>query len=128
MRNPLRGRAISSPQIYTDTINEQQPLIRRRSFEEYEVAVQESGPNAPVAGGTVLGIHNLAIVFPQLIVRASLHLLVTLITVLAPRSRLYPVLFSMLSMPISIRTLQVIIHTWARTALHGCFVLGAYVL
>jgi solute carrier family 45 protein 1/2/4 len=63
-----RGRAISSPQIYTDTTNERQPLIRRHTHEEYEAAVEESGPAAPVAGGTVLGIHNLAIVFPQFVI------------------------------------------------------------
>jgi len=66
--SPLRNRAISSPQVYTDTPNESQPLIRRRSFEEYEAATEGSGPAVPVAGGTVLGIHNLAIVFPQFIV------------------------------------------------------------
>jgi solute carrier family 45 protein 1/2/4 len=45
-------------------------LIRRRSFDEYESepGVDEAGPVAPAAGGTVLGIHNLAIVMPQFIV------------------------------------------------------------
>jgi len=69
-----RRRAISSPQTYPDTPNEQQPLIRRRSYEEYEAAVEESGPVVPVAGGTVLGIHNLAIVFPQFLVSSTGHL------------------------------------------------------
>jgi solute carrier family 45, member 1/2/4 len=69
-----RRRAISSPQTYPDTPNERQPLIRRRSYEEYEAAVEESGPVVPVAGGTVLGIHNLAIVFPQFLVSSTGHL------------------------------------------------------
>jgi solute carrier family 45, member 1/2/4 len=46
------------------------PLLRRRSLiadiedtsKEFEVGT------APVAGGTILGIHNLAIVFPQFLV------------------------------------------------------------
>jgi len=63
-----RARAISSPQIYTVTTNERQPLIRRRTHEEYEAAIEESDPTPPVAGGTVLGIHNLAIVFPQFVI------------------------------------------------------------
>jgi len=63
-----RGRAMSTPENFTDSTNERQPLIRRRSYEEYEADVQESGPAVPVAGGTVLGIHNLAIVFPQFVV------------------------------------------------------------
>ncbi|KAH8118363.1 MFS general substrate transporter [Phellopilus nigrolimitatus] len=47
--------------------DERQPLVRRRSLgpvgEDDELA-----PTPPVAGGTVLGIHNLAIVMPQFIV------------------------------------------------------------
>jgi len=67
-RRTLRGRIRSSPQIHTDTAHERQPLIRRRSYQDYEAAVEQSGPTVPVAGGTVLGIHNLAIVFPQFVV------------------------------------------------------------
>ena len=124
--SPLRNRAISSPQVYTDTPNESQPLIRRRSFEEYEAATEGSGPAVPVAGGTVLGIHNLAIVFPQFIVCVSFHLLMTLVLTLSPRSRLCPVLFSVRLMPIPTRIRRIIIHTWARMVLHGCFVSEAF--
>ena len=46
---------------------EREPLIRRRSLnrltEENELSEAQ-----PVAGGTVLGIHNLAIVMPQFLV------------------------------------------------------------
>ena len=50
---------------------ERQPLLARatESLENHEESLL--GPvdrNRPVAGGTVLGIHNLAIVFPQFIV------------------------------------------------------------
>lgn len=43
--------------------------MRRRSFDEYENGPSEEAHSAPYAGGTVLGIHNLAIVMPQFIVR-----------------------------------------------------------
>lgn len=49
--------------------DERQPLVRRRSFDEYETGAEESDSVAQMAGGTVLGIHNLAIVMPQFIVR-----------------------------------------------------------
>jgi solute carrier family 45 protein 1/2/4 len=67
-QRPAFGRAISSPNIQRAMTNERQPLLRRRSYQEYEASVIEDGPVVPVAGGTVLGIHNLAIVFPQFIV------------------------------------------------------------
>jgi len=70
---PSFGRAISSPNINRNIVNERQPLIRRRSYQEFEATVTEDGPVVPVAGGTVLGIHNLAIVFPQFIVRGSFY-------------------------------------------------------
>jgi len=59
-----RRRTVSTPRMQTDAANERQPLIRRRSYDE---AVLEGCGSVPVAGGTVLGIHNLAIVFPQFI-------------------------------------------------------------
>ncbi|KAJ7507950.1 hypothetical protein B0H11DRAFT_1969440 [Mycena galericulata] len=48
--------------------DERQPLIRRRSFDAYEAGSEEVTPAARVAGGTILGVHNLAIVAPQLVV------------------------------------------------------------
>lgn len=49
--------------------DERQPLLaRRRSFDEYETASDGITSAAPLAGGTVLGIHNLAIVMPQFVV------------------------------------------------------------
>ena len=50
--------------------SERQPLIRRRSFDEYDTNTEDEAAT-PLAGGTVLGIHNLAIVMPQFIVRIS---------------------------------------------------------
>jgi len=50
---------------------ERQPLLRRRSFDEdydYEPPREEVISTAPIAGGTILGLHNLAIVMPQFIV------------------------------------------------------------
>lgn len=60
-------RAASSPtQHRWRRTDERQPLVRHRSLgpiDEDELANAK-----PVAGGTVLGIHNLAIVMPQFIV------------------------------------------------------------
>lgn len=72
-RPSSRNRAISSPSFPSDGPNEQQPLIRRRSFEDYEEVVEADGSTAPVTGGTILGIHNIAIVFPQFAVRKPLY-------------------------------------------------------
>lgn len=67
-RNHFRNA--SSPTIHrwrNRRGGEREPLIRRRSLgppgEENELAQAQ-----PVAGGTVLGIHNLAIVMPQFLV------------------------------------------------------------
>jgi hypothetical protein len=53
-------------------ISERQPLLARATAALENCDEQTLGPvdrNRPVAGGTVLGIHNLAIVLPQFIVR-----------------------------------------------------------
>lgn len=105
---PSFSRAISSPNI-PRTTNERQPLIRRRSYQEFEATVTEDGPVVPVAGGTVLGIHNLAIVFPQFIVRSFFYSYHHCIQRLWCRLRLCPVLFSVLLMPT--RTRITTIHT-----------------
>jgi len=69
---PIRqtyGRTISTPAL-VNRETERQPLLRRRSYDEYETRGDDDAePKVPVGGGTVLGIHNLAIVFPQFIVR-----------------------------------------------------------
>jgi solute carrier family 45 protein 1/2/4 len=69
-RRPVHIRNFSSPG-HRPTSSERQPLIRRRSFEEYDINPEDGIPGVPLAGGTVLGIHNLAIVVPQFIVRVS---------------------------------------------------------
>ncbi|KAF8195744.1 MFS general substrate transporter [Mycena galopus ATCC 62051] len=48
--------------------DERQPLIRRRSYDAFDPTGEDVHPAARVAGGTILGVHNLAIVAPQLIV------------------------------------------------------------
>jgi solute carrier family 45 protein 1/2/4 len=59
----VHGRTISSASMMIrDSNTERQPLLRRRSFDEFDARDDQT---KPVAGGTVLGIHNLAIVFPQ---------------------------------------------------------------
>ncbi|THG97610.1 hypothetical protein EW026_g4422 [Hermanssonia centrifuga] len=65
-RRPSHSRTRSTPA--RPVLTEHEPLLRRRrSFEEHHDLA--SAPDAdPVAGGTILGIHNLAIVFPQFIV------------------------------------------------------------
>lgn len=67
-RRPSHSRVVSTPPVFRPGNNERQPLLRRRSYDEYEGAVEEDVPTIPLAGGTVLGIHNLAIVMPQFIV------------------------------------------------------------
>lgn len=63
-RNHFRN--VSSPTQHRWTRNdERQPLVRHRSLGPLD---EDDLANAkPVAGGTVLGIHNLAIVMPQFI-------------------------------------------------------------
>lgn len=66
---PLHTRATSSPAIWrgAQEQGERQPLLRRQSLRlDYEAETGEIP--TPMAGGTVLGIHNLAIVFPQFII------------------------------------------------------------
>ena len=69
--NGIHGRTISSASIVIrDGNSERQPLLRSRSYDEVDA---RDSQEKPVAGGTVLGIHNLAIVFPQFIVIAFYH-------------------------------------------------------
>lgn len=63
--------------------DERQPLLRRRSYDAFDPTGEDVPPAARVAGGTILGIHNLAIVAPQLIVR--FHPLVCFFLSLPPR-------------------------------------------
>ncbi|KAI0324961.1 MFS general substrate transporter [Cubamyces sp. BRFM 1775] len=70
LRRPSHSRTLSTPAVRRNSRqgqNEQTPLIRRRrSFDQHDPhAIQEA---EAVAGGTVLGIHNLAIVMPQFVV------------------------------------------------------------
>jgi len=65
-RRPSHTRVLSTPSPRR-FIDERQPLLRRRSFDAYEAGAGEV-PVAPMTGGTILGIHNLAIVMPQFIV------------------------------------------------------------
>ncbi|KAG6821597.1 hypothetical protein H0H93_000106 [Arthromyces matolae] len=60
-RRPSHTRVVSTPAPYRRLQDERQPLLRRRSFDEYDNGLEQS-PIASMAGGTVLGIHNLAIV------------------------------------------------------------------
>jgi len=63
-----RNRVLSTPALRRAD-GERQPLVRRRSLHEYETGTGEpDAANPTLAGGTVLGIHNLAIVMPQFIV------------------------------------------------------------
>ena len=73
-RRPSHSRTQSTPAV-RPIPGERDPLLRRRrSFDENaDVAVEAD----PVAGGTILGIHNLAIVFPQFIVSVRLLYLYT---------------------------------------------------
>jgi len=62
----LRGRNIEVERAF----HERQPLMRRHSLSPIgdETGNPELAQAKPLAGGTVLGIHNLAIVIPQFMV------------------------------------------------------------
>jgi solute carrier family 45 protein 1/2/4 len=65
---PTHVRILSTP-IRPSFTSETRPLIRRRSFDEYDINNEEEEiASKPLPGGTILGIHNLAIVMPQFIV------------------------------------------------------------
>jgi len=67
-RRPMLTRNLSTP-VPRLAPGERQPLLRRRSLDEFEVNAEEDEIAAkPLPGGTVLGIHNLSIVVPQLII------------------------------------------------------------
>jgi solute carrier family 45 protein 1/2/4 len=61
-------RTVSAPNLLRSALSEHQPLLtRRRSFED-QADNEDAQKHTRVAGGTILGIHNLAIVFPQFLV------------------------------------------------------------
>ena len=66
-RRPSHSRTLSTPATRPSLNSERTPLIRRRSYDENDIDASDQ-QSEPVAGGTILGIHNLAIVFPQFIV------------------------------------------------------------
>jgi hypothetical protein len=76
-QDPVPPRTRSSPAVADrgngEGSNERQPLLRRHSHDEFDADIggDAMAEPVPIAGGTVLGIHNLAIVFPQLIVILS---------------------------------------------------------
>ncbi|KAI0347164.1 MFS general substrate transporter [Trametopsis cervina] len=65
-RRPSHSRTVSTPARPSGISSEREPLLRRRRSFDNELTA--SPDEDPVAGGTILGIHNLAIVFPQFIV------------------------------------------------------------
>ena len=75
---PLHARAASTPigpwrsqPNSPARFDERTPLSRSYSTADLETVEEslEYKGSGPVAGGTIMGIHNLAIVFPQFIVR-----------------------------------------------------------
>lgn len=65
---PTHTRNFSAPNK-PPRYGERQPLIRSRSYDEYDTNTEDGMPETHLAGGTVLGIHNLAVVTPQFLVR-----------------------------------------------------------
>lgn len=67
---PVHIRNISTPGGRPSfSGSERQPLLRRRSYDDFgNQPDEEETPALPLPGGTILGIHNLAIVMPQFIV------------------------------------------------------------
>jgi len=70
-QRPVHVRNFSTPSHNRPGSGERQPLIRRRSFDEYDNPPEEDMRVSPLPGGTVLGLHNLAIVMPQFIVSGA---------------------------------------------------------
>ncbi|KAF5390590.1 hypothetical protein D9757_002692 [Collybiopsis confluens] len=68
VRRLSHSRTYSTPGLRPTQLSERQPLLRRRSYDEYDNNLDESQSQTPVAGGTILGVHNLAIVLPQFVV------------------------------------------------------------
>lgn len=64
--NTLRNPADYHPDV--SRRGEREPLLRHPSSADESTPISSVEVAQPVAGGTVLGIHNLAIVFPQFIV------------------------------------------------------------
>ncbi|KIY49325.1 MFS general substrate transporter [Fistulina hepatica ATCC 64428] len=64
---PVHTRSVSSPALHrlNQQCGERQLLLRRRSYDDM---ITEDAAAEPVAGGTILGIHNLAIVMPQFVI------------------------------------------------------------
>jgi solute carrier family 45 protein 1/2/4 len=85
------GRAVSTPVGYSSRsarssptrADERAPLIRSYSTADLGEAAEslEYTGSGPVAGGTIMGIHNLAIVFPQFIVSCSVLIMVSVCAV-----------------------------------------------
>ncbi|KAF6762339.1 hypothetical protein DFP72DRAFT_987640 [Ephemerocybe angulata] len=71
-RRPSHTRNLSTPanprRMSRRAVDERRPLLRRRSQDDLDSALDTENNSSPLAGGTVLGIHNLAIVMPQFIV------------------------------------------------------------
>ncbi|TEB35620.1 MFS general substrate transporter [Coprinellus micaceus] len=71
-RRPSHTRNLSTPanprRMSRRAMDERRPLLRRRSHDELDSALDTDNNTTALAGGTVLGIHNLAIVMPQFIV------------------------------------------------------------
>uniref|UniRef100_D8PPH9 MFS general substrate transporter n=2 Tax=Schizophyllum commune (strain H4-8 / FGSC 9210) TaxID=578458 RepID=D8PPH9_SCHCM len=65
-RPNLHARAASVPDHLHDLVNERRPLLRRRSLDDLDASAANQDQQSQ--GGTILGIHNLAIVMPQFIV------------------------------------------------------------
>ena len=65
---PTHIRNFSAPS-QPPRYGERQPLIRSHSYDEYDANPEDDMPETRLAGGTVLGIHNLAVVLPQFVVR-----------------------------------------------------------
>lgn len=66
-----RGHGRNTSSRTVSDVTERSSLLEQQPTLEGELENLDILPAQSVAGGTVLGIHNLAIVFPQFIVRLS---------------------------------------------------------
>jgi hypothetical protein len=129
-RRPSHSRVASTPAYLHPgflTDGERTPLLRHRSMDDTDaIADDEKGG---VAGGTILGIHNLAIVAPQFIVSSGPQLSSTRRLLTGSQRYLWlPVSYSVLQMRKSRTTRLTTPSTLARPACLGCCALAVCVL
>jgi hypothetical protein len=128
-RRTSHTRTASSPDLLrTDVLSERQPLLTRRRSFEGQADNGDAQKHTHVAGGTILGIHNLAIVFPQFLVSLFPKPYLLGFPIHSQRLQLHQVQYSNLRMRKLTMILRTPEHFTAKTALPGSFALADFAL